>query len=76
MLTRRAVDVRQRSADQWLNEYVGHFLREAEVKAGQIKIRQVQFRLLRKQATALIHEGSVVEGHIFSFTKSWRYSYA
>ena len=38
MLATRAVDARQESVDKWLNEYVGHFLREAGVKAGQIKI--------------------------------------
>jgi len=53
-------------------EVFGHY---SELAAIQREIGQVQFRLLRKQATTLIHEGSVVEGHIFIFTKNWRYNH-
>ncbi len=65
-------------ADGLLSFYPGDpevYDHRSELAAIQREIRQVQFRLQRRQATTLIHEGSVVEGHIFSFTKNWRWSY-
>ncbi len=48
-------------------EVFGH---HSELTAIQSEISQSDFCLQRRQVTTLIHEGSAVEGHVFSFTKN------
>jgi len=66
-------------SDGLLSFYPGDpevFHHRSELAAIQREIREANFCLQRRQVTTLIHEGSVVEGHVFSFTKNCRQSYA
>ncbi len=45
------------------------FNHRAELAAIQREIREADFRLQGECTTMLVHEGSLVEGHIFSFAK-------
>jgi len=66
-------------ADGLLSFYPGDpevFDHHSELAAIQREIRETNFCLQSKDAETLIHEGSIVQGHIFGFTKRRKHSNA
>jgi len=66
-------------ADGLLSFYPGDpevFGHHTELAAIQREIREADFCLQSKDAETLIHEGSIVQGHIFGFTKRTKHNNA